>query len=98
LTGRDIDAAEAERIGLASAVIPDEAFADHVRAFAARLAAGPPVAFALTKRLLAASFDATLTEQLERELTYIKTCFASPDAAEALRAFSEKRPPAFSGE
>ena len=96
-TGRDLDAAEAERIGLAAAVIPDETFAEQVKAYAARLAAGPPIAFALTKRLLAASSDATLTEQLERELAYIKMCFASPDAAEALRAFSEKRPPIFSG-
>lgn len=97
-TGRDLDAAEAERIGLAAAVIPDEKFAEQVGAYATRLAAGPPIAFALTKRLLAASFDAPLAEQLERELAYIKTCFASPDAAEALRAFSEKRPPTFSGE
>jgi 2-(1,2-epoxy-1,2-dihydrophenyl)acetyl-CoA isomerase len=97
-TGRDLDAAEAERIGLVAAVIPDETFAEQVRAYAARLAAGPPVAFALTKRLLTVSFDATLAEQLERELAYIKTCFASSDAGEALRAFSEKRPPAFSGE
>jgi 2-(1,2-epoxy-1,2-dihydrophenyl)acetyl-CoA isomerase len=97
-TGRDVDAAEADRIGLTAAVIPDEAFADQVGAYAARLASGPPIAFALTKRLLAASFDAALTDQLERELAYIKTCFLSRDAAEALRAFSEKRPPTFSGE
>ena len=97
-TGRDVDAAEAERIGLAAAVIPDEGFAEQVGAYAARLAVGPPVAFALTKRLLAASSDAALTDQLERELAYIKTCFSSRDAAEALRAFSEKRPPTFSGE
>ena len=97
-TGRDVDAAEAERIGLAAAILPDEAFAEQVAAYAARLAAGPPMAFALTKRLLAASFDATLAGQLEREFAYIKTCFASPDAAEALRAFSEKRKPVFSGE
>jgi 2-(1,2-epoxy-1,2-dihydrophenyl)acetyl-CoA isomerase len=97
-TGRDLDAAEAERIGLAAAVIPDESFAEQVRAYASRLAAGPPVALALTKRLVASSFDAPLAGQLERELAYIKTCFASRDAAEALRAFSEKRTPIFSGE
>jgi 2-(1,2-epoxy-1,2-dihydrophenyl)acetyl-CoA isomerase len=97
-TGRDLDAAEAERIGLAAVVIPDEGFAEQVRAYATRLAAGPPIALAFTKRLLASSFDAPLTGQLERELAYIKTCFASRDAAEALRAFSEKRPPIFSGE
>lgn len=97
-TGRDIDVVEAERIGLVAAVIPDEGFAAHVAAYATRLAAGPPVAFALTKRLLAASFDEALPAQLERELAFIKACFASSDAAEALRAFSEKRTPTFSGE
>jgi 2-(1,2-epoxy-1,2-dihydrophenyl)acetyl-CoA isomerase len=97
-TGRDLDAAEAERIGLAAVVIPDEGFAELVRAYATRLAAGPPIALALTKRLLASSFDAPLRGQLERELAYIKTCFASRDAAEALRAFSEKRTPIFLGE
>jgi 2-(1,2-epoxy-1,2-dihydrophenyl)acetyl-CoA isomerase len=97
-TGREVDSAESERIGLAAAVFPDDQFSSGVAEYAARLAAGPPIAFALTKRLLAASFDATLAVQLERELTYIKACFASSDAAEALRAFSEKRKPTFSGE
>jgi 2-(1,2-epoxy-1,2-dihydrophenyl)acetyl-CoA isomerase len=97
-TGRDVGAEEAERIGLAAGVFPDESFAEQVAGYAARLAAGPPLAFALTKRLLGASLDATLVGQLERELAHIKTCFASPDAAEALRAFSEKRKPVFSGE
>ncbi len=97
-TGRDIDAVEAERLGLAAAVLPDDVFGEQVAAYAARFAAGPPLAFALTKRLLASTFDAPLAAQLERELAYLKSCFASADAAEALRAFSEKRMPAFSGE
>ena len=97
LTGRDLDASEAERIGLAAAVLPDGEFAAGVRAYADQLAAGPPIGFALTKRLLGDSFDAPLAGQLERELSYIKTCFASNDVAEALAAFSEKRRPRFSG-
>lgn len=96
-TGRHIDAAEAERIGLAAAVFPDADFRGRVDEYADRLAAGPPTALALTKRLVAASLDTTLEEHLERELTYIKTCFASRDAAEAMRAFAEKRSPRFSG-
>lgn len=97
LSGRDIDAAEAGAIGLAAAVVPDAEFGQQVGTYAARLAAGPPIAFALTKRLLGSSYTATLNDQLERELVAIKTCFASSDAAEALRAFSEKRTPTFSG-
>lgn len=96
-TGRDVDAAEAERIGLAAMVIADDGFADHALQYAERLAAGPPNALALTKRLLATSLETPLETQLERELAYIKTCFASSDAAEAMAAFAEKRKPQFGG-
>ena len=97
LSGRELDADEALRIGLAAAIFDDATFADSVAAFAERLAAGPPIAFALTKRLVATTFDAPLEDHLARELAAIKTCFASRDVAEALRAFGEKRPPVFSG-
>jgi 2-(1,2-epoxy-1,2-dihydrophenyl)acetyl-CoA isomerase len=97
LSGRELDADESLRIGLASEVVEDSAFAAEVLAYAERLAAGPPIAFALTKRLLASTFDASLDDHLARELTSIKTCFASQDVAEALRAFAEKRPPTFRG-
>jgi 2-(1,2-epoxy-1,2-dihydrophenyl)acetyl-CoA isomerase len=96
-TGRDIDAGEAERIGLASMVIADDGFGDHVHEYAERLAAGPPVALALTKRLLTTSLETTLEAQLERELAYIKTCFASSDVAEAMGSFTDKRRPVFKG-
>src|SRR3954470_19027607 len=73
-TGREIDSAEAERIGLASMVIADDSFTDHAFEYAERIAAGPPNALALTKRLLTTSLDTSLETQLERELAYIKTC------------------------
>jgi 2-(1,2-epoxy-1,2-dihydrophenyl)acetyl-CoA isomerase len=97
LTGRDLDAAEAERIGLVAAILDDTSFAAAATAYAERLAAGPPIAYALTKRLLASTFESSLEEQLARELSAIKTCFASQDVGEALRAFSEKRAPSFRG-
>ena len=97
LTGRDVPAAEALHIGLASAVLPAATFAEAVADYAARLAAGPPVALALTKRLLTQSPDATLEAQLRDELTHIKTCFATADVAEAMTAFREKRVPVFRG-
>jgi 2-(1,2-epoxy-1,2-dihydrophenyl)acetyl-CoA isomerase len=96
-TGRDVDAAEAERIGLASTVVPDADFATAVAAYAARLAAGPPLAFALTKRLLVNTFDQSLDAALRDELASIKTCFATADVAEAMTAFREKRQPVFEG-
>ncbi len=98
LTGRDIKADEAERIGLVSAMHADDVFAERVGAYAMALAGGPPLAFALTKRLLLSSHDASLDTQLKDELTYIKQCFVSADVREAMVAFREKRPPVFRGE
>lgn len=97
LTGRDLDAAEAERIGLVTAVFGADDFASRVHEYAARLAAGPPIALALTKRLMLSSAGATLDAQLRDELTHIKQCFATEDVAEAMRAFREKRPADFRG-
>ena len=97
LTGRDVSAEEAARIGLASAVLPAEGFADAVADYARRLAAGPPIALALTKRLLTQSPDTPLHVQLRDELSHIKTCFATGDVAEAMTAFREKRAPVFRG-
>jgi 2-(1,2-epoxy-1,2-dihydrophenyl)acetyl-CoA isomerase len=97
LTGRDVDAVEAERIGLATLVIPDAELAAGVAAYAARLATGAPIAHALTKRLLVATFDQPLDVTLREELAYIKTCFATEDVGEAMRAFREKRGPVFRG-
>ncbi len=97
LSGRDLAAEEAERIGLATAVLPDASFAADVAVLAARYAAGPSVALALTKRLMLSSADASLDAQLRDELTHIKTCFATSDVREAMAAFAEKRAPVFGG-
>lgn len=97
LTGRDIAADEAERIGLVSAVLPDMEFQEQVARYAAMLAGGPPIALALSKRLLLASASATLDAQLREELVHIKQCFASADVKEAMQAFREKRAPVFRG-
>jgi 2-(1,2-epoxy-1,2-dihydrophenyl)acetyl-CoA isomerase len=78
-------------------VMSDDAFPEHAIEYAERLAGGPPTALALTKRLLTNSLDTSLETQLERELAYIKTCFASKDVAEAMSAFTEKRRPDFRG-
>ena len=98
MTGRDVDAPEALRIGLATQVVPDEAFADTVRVLAAQIAAGPPLALALTKRLLMESSSTSLDAQLRNEVVHIKTCFQTADVQNALVAFREKRAPTFTGE
>lgn len=98
LTGRDVSADEAVHLGLATTVIPAERFETDVAAYAERLAAGPPIAQALTKRLLRQSLDAPLMTQLHDELTHVKTSFATADAQEAVRAFAEHRRPTYRGE
>jgi 2-(1,2-epoxy-1,2-dihydrophenyl)acetyl-CoA isomerase len=97
LTARNINSEEAERIGLVSRVLPAEGFQEAVANYAAELAAGPPVALTLTKRLLVASPDTDLHTQLRSELAAIEKCFATEDVNEAMRAFSEKRKPNFKG-
>lgn len=97
LSGRDIDASESERIGLASLVVSDAEFTGSVAKYASQLAAGAPVAQSLTKRLLLQSLDRPLDATLRDELTQIKTCFATKDVAEAIAAFREKRAPVFRG-
>jgi 2-(1,2-epoxy-1,2-dihydrophenyl)acetyl-CoA isomerase len=97
LTGRDVDAAEAERIGLAALVVPDAELVAATTTYAVRLAAGAPIAHALTKRLLAQTFDHPLDVALREELTQIKYCFTTADVSEAMNAFREKRLPVFKG-
>lgn len=97
LTGRDVDATEAERIGLATLVVPDSELATATSSYAAKLAAGAPIAHALTKRLLAQTFDRPLDVALRDELTHIKYCFTTADVTEAMTAFREKRRPEFKG-
>jgi 2-(1,2-epoxy-1,2-dihydrophenyl)acetyl-CoA isomerase len=97
LTGRDVDAAEAERIGLATLVVPDAELAAAVASYAARLATGAPIAHTLTKRLLATTFDRALDAALRDELTSIKYSFTTHDVTEAMAAFREKRAPRFEG-
>ena len=95
LTGRDVDADEAARIGLVAAVLPAATFRESVMSYASKLAAGPAIALSLTKRLMLESPDATLDAQLRQELAHIKTCFGTADVREAMTAFKEKRMPRF---
>ena len=97
MTGRDVDAVEAERIGLATVVVPDAELEGATQAYAAKLAAGAPIAHALTKRLLGATFDRPLDAALRDELVHIKYCFTTRDVGEAMTAFREKRSPRFEG-
>ncbi len=99
LTGRPVDAAEAERIGLVSKVIEPEGLEAEARALCAELARGPGKAQGLIKRLANQSLFATgLAEQLDLEARLQEVAGRTRDHAEGLAAFLEKRPPRFTGE
>jgi enoyl-CoA hydratase/carnithine racemase len=92
-----IDAAEAERIGLVNRVLPDLELDEFVGGWAARLAAGPPIALAMTKRMLDNSLQVTMEEALDDEGVAQAVNFGTADTVEAIKAFAEKREPRFEG-
>ena len=96
--GEVIDAAEALRIGLVNRVVAHEQHEAEVESLAFRLAAAPQASVREIKRTLQASFDRTLGQCLDAEEEAQERCWASPDVAEGLRAFVEKRAPAFGAE
>jgi 2-(1,2-epoxy-1,2-dihydrophenyl)acetyl-CoA isomerase len=101
LLGEMVDAAEAHRIGLVSRLVdttdgPD-ALDGEVADVAARLAAGPPIALAASKRLLNAGLNSSMTQAIEAESNVQVVNFGTRDAIEAVTAFLEKRDARFEG-
>lgn len=92
-----IGAEEASEMGLVNRVLPDDELDSFVDDWARRLAAGPPIAMAMTKRLLNNSFNVTLEEALDDEGLSQTVNFGTRDTAEAVDAFLTKREPDFTG-
>ncbi len=92
-----IDAHEAERIGVLNRVVPHDELDAFVDDVAARLAAGPPIALGMTKRLLNQAKDISLAEAVEHEAMAQAVNGGTEDMQNAIRAFREKRTPTFEG-
>jgi 2-(1,2-epoxy-1,2-dihydrophenyl)acetyl-CoA isomerase len=95
LTGERFDAHRAERIGLVSAVLPDDDLLAHATAVAVQAAARSPLAVAALKANLDDADDLTLAALLDRESERFIANQDTFDAGEAARAFVERRPPRF---
>jgi enoyl-CoA hydratase len=97
LLAESLTAQEAYAAGLVTHVAGDEEFPDVVAKVVRRLAAGPPLAFAATKKAINAATLDQLEPALARERTGQTVLLRTDDAAEGLRAFSERRRPEFRG-
>jgi enoyl-CoA hydratase len=95
LTGRTIDAAEAERSGLVSRVVPADVLLTEAKAVATTIAQMSLSAARMAKEAVNRAFESTLAEGLLYERRLFHSAFATDDQSEGMAAFIEKRPPKF---
>jgi enoyl-CoA hydratase/carnithine racemase len=95
LTGRFMDAAEAERSGLVSRVIPTEKLVEEAVATAAKIAEKSLVAVLATKEAVNRAYETTLSEGVRFERRLFHALFATDDQKEGMEAFIDKRAPQF---
>jgi len=95
LTGRMMDAAEAERAGLVSRIVPADKLMDEALAVAERIAQlSQPIAM-MVKESVNRAFETTLAEGIRFERRLFHSTFATEDQKEGMAAFVAKRKPAF---
>ena len=97
LTGRMIDAAEAERCGLVSRVVPAAELMTEAKAVAAKIAGLSPIAALMCKEMVEAAFETTLSQGVRFERRLFQSLFAFDDQKEGMAAFLEKRKASFKG-
>ena len=96
--GNVIDSARALELGLANRVVPDEQLLDEAMAYAARIAAGPPMGYTGIRRLIQDSVNSIERSVfLDREWAAQTALLRTSDAAEGFRSFIERRDPEFTG-
>ena len=95
LTARMMDAAEAERAGLVSRVVPDDQLLEEALAVAAKIASFSTPAVIMAKEAVNRAYETTLAEGVRFERRLFHASFALADQKEGMAAFVEKRKPAF---
>ena len=97
LTGEIVTAAEAEKMGLVSEVVPDAEVLDRALTMAGRIAKAPPIAVRQIKEVVANGADASLDAALWLERKAFELLFDTEDQKEGMAAFLEKRKPDYKG-
>jgi len=97
LENRSVDAEEALRLGMVSEIVADERFEARLAEYCGKLAERAPIAARLTKRAVARATAIDLESHVRYQLANIRRAFQTEDAAEARKAFFEKRAPVFRG-
>ena len=96
LSGRKIDAAEAERMGLVNKVIPHDELMKYVADYARDLAENcSPASLRVMKRQVYEGLHESLGESHEKAVRLMFESFSRPDFAEGVKSFTEQRPPSF---
>ena len=95
LTGRKMDAQEAERAGLVSRIVPQERLMDEAVEAAGVIASLSRASVLMAKESVNRSFEGTLSEGLRFERRLFQSLFATQDQKEGMAAFAEKRKPVF---
>jgi enoyl-CoA hydratase len=95
LTGRMIDAAEADRIGLVSRVVPHDQLMAETQKAAEEIASYSILALMAAKEMVARALELPTTEGVKFERRLFHALFGSADQKEGMSAFIDKRPPTF---
>jgi enoyl-CoA hydratase len=97
LTGRSLSANEARAAGLVARVVSPEGWRDETLAVCRTIASKSPIALQVAREAVNVAFETTLRSGIEFERRAFHVLFASEDQKEGMRAFLDKRQPAFTG-
>jgi enoyl-CoA hydratase/carnithine racemase len=97
LTGRLVDGAEAERLGILNRAVPAEAVLDEALALARTIAGNAPIAVRATKRAIQRGLDLQIRDAARLEAYAQAESVTTSDAREGIAALLAKRPPTFTG-